>query len=224
MQFFLAAIPMIQQMITSQRQRKEISQLTKSGLQPATRESLAVSRGLANQTVSPEYNRGVQAMEKATANTITGAKSLLKNPADIQAVVGEADARTKEGIKDLNVKNQLFKLDNTRFYSNTLDKVGAQQQHNEDALNAAKSALTGASMQNSYNATTGLASTGILAAGQAERENSKVSPSTTTKPDSKESVPGSDAAAMDHDPKKKMNSYIDEVLSSFGMSYANVNR
>lgn len=143
------------QMYQAKKQRDQAAKLTNSNyIPPAVREAEASARIDANATASPGYLRGLERLRQSSAASVNAAKSIGGTSGQIQQAAANADSREKEMIKDLEVNNDSFRLSRRQDLNRLLQVKGEYQQKSQDALNAAKSALTGAADQNTYNAIT----------------------------------------------------------------------
>ena len=134
------------------QQRKKAKKLRETNyVPPALEESIASSR-LAAAASGPGYNRGKEQLGQSTTNAVNALRRTGGSAGAIQQAVADADARQKEGIKDLEVSDQAFKNQNRQTLNQQLGQKGMYQKESFDAMNAAKSALLGASEQNKYQA------------------------------------------------------------------------
>ncbi|MEJ7644272.1 MAG: hypothetical protein WKF87_06735 [Chryseolinea sp.] len=140
----------------SNKQKKAAKKLKESNWTPPAVEEAISSQRLAANASSPEYARGLERLKQSTANSIDASKKAGGTSGQIQQGIADSDAREKENIKDLQVADASFKNDARDRLTNLLQTKGGYQQQSRDAFNAAKSALTGASEQNQYNAVTTL--------------------------------------------------------------------
>lgn len=162
----LSLAPVVAQAVQAGIQNKKAKKLKPSNfIPPAIREAESTARQIAQSTQMPGQDRFEARLGKNTANTLAAARRSTSNPAALLEAVQEADARAKGAIADNKTNLDAFKLQGQNLLSNALAKKGAFQQANRDAYNAAKSALTGASQQNLYNAITNASNVGVAAAG-----------------------------------------------------------
>ena len=140
------------------QQKKKAKKLRETNFTPAAlEESLAGSR-MAASASGPGYNRGKAQLGQSTSNAINALRRTGGSAGAIQQAVADADARQKEGVKDLEVSDQQFKNQNRQMLTQQLGQKAGYQKESFDSMNAAKSALKGAAEQNQYNAVTGLLS------------------------------------------------------------------
>lgn len=157
------------------RQRKMANSLRPSNYMPRSlSEAESVARADANATVSPGYTRGMEKARQISASTIDAAKRIGGNTNRIQQAVADADVREKEIAKDLEVNNEQFRSAKRRELRDVLSSKAGIEKSNYDAYAASKSALTGAAMQNEYNAISGAAE-GLI----YSLPDNAISPSTT---------------------------------------------
>lgn len=130
---------------------------------PAVQEAETMAK-MSQSSLPVGYTRGLERINQNTATTIESAKRVGGSSGQIQQAVADADARSKEVSKDLAVAAGAENQANRRDLYNILSTKGQFEKASNDAYNAAVSALTGASMQNKYNAISGLAENVILAA------------------------------------------------------------
>lgn len=126
-------------------------------LPPGFSEALQRSRMDANASVGPATRRGLERLSSSSASQVNNLRRMGGNPSQIQQGVMDVDAREKETIRDLSVADAAFKADQDRNLQGLLTMKGQYEKESQDAMNATKSALTGASMQNKYNALTSAA-------------------------------------------------------------------
>lgn len=157
-------------------QEKKAKNLKESNFVPGSvRESVASGRMGVNAS-NPAVTRGLARLKASSANTIDARKRIGGSAAQIQNTVTDVDAREKEAVKDLQVADASFKIDQQRNLEDLLREKGYYEKASRDAFNAGKSALIGASEQNKYNALSTAAEGLIMAA-----PNSAFDANSTTK-------------------------------------------
>lgn len=169
---FAAAIPALValgqagfQLYQGHKQKKMAENLKPSNyVPPSVKEAVASARLGANAN-APGYGRFIENLKTSSANTVARASRISTNPAQIQQAVSDTDAREKEALKDMEVSNEGFKQQNQKYLASLLGVQGGYEKASMDAYNSAKSALTGASMQNKYNAITTLGENLIYSMG-----------------------------------------------------------
>ncbi len=140
------------------QQKKKAAKLRARNLVPPSINELEANNRLAsNSTVSPGYARGLEKLGQSTSTAVQNARLIGGSAGQVQQAAGDADARQKEATKDLMVNNEQYRLAARQDLNRTLQIKGGYEKEASDELAAAKSALTGAAKQNTYNAITGLA-------------------------------------------------------------------
>jgi hypothetical protein len=129
---------------------------------PAIKEAVANTRR-DSMSQSPAITRGLERLKLSTADTIEAAKRVGGSARVIQETVANAGAREKQVQRDLATQDAMIRRDNRRDLNQMLGVQGHYEKASQDAYNAAKSALIGASMQNKYNAVTSAAEGAISA-------------------------------------------------------------
>jgi hypothetical protein len=138
------------------RQKKMAAKLKPSNyVPPSVNEAVSNARIESNAT-SPIVTRGLERLKTSTANSIENAKRVGGSAGAVQQAVVDADSREKEMTKDLSVKDAQYRAERKQELNQMLGIKGRYEKESMDAYNASKSALTGASMQNKYNAVTNL--------------------------------------------------------------------
>lgn len=151
----------------AKKQDKLAKQLQPSDYVPnALKEAEATAR-LNTNALPVGYNRSLELGQRSTSNAIDAAKKVGGGADAVQAAVADADAREKELIKDLGVAASAEQRANRADLTNILSDRARFEKMSQDAYSAAVSALKGASMQNKYNAVTGLGQNLIYGAGMS---------------------------------------------------------
>lgn len=146
------------QFYQGQKQKKMANNLkAHTYIPPAIQEAEANARMQAGSSVAPGYDRFMDKLKTQSANTIAAASRSTNNPNVVQQSVMDADARNKELIKDIEVNNQSWRAQNMDKLNRTLGIKGSFEKDSFDDYNATKSALLGSSMQNKFNAVSGMA-------------------------------------------------------------------
>jgi hypothetical protein len=141
-----------------EKQKKAASNLKASNyLPPGVQEAIQRSRMDANSSVGPAARRGLERLGASSSARINNLTRMGGNPALIQQGVVDVDNREKEAIKDLSVSDAAYKANQESNLQQLLTLKGQYEKDSNDSLNASKSALVGASLQNKYNAITGAA-------------------------------------------------------------------
>jgi hypothetical protein len=145
------------QYFQGRKQKKMANELEPSNyVPPSLKEAVRSSRMEANATTIPGFGRTMEKLRTSTANTVARTTRGTTDSNRIQQSVADADAREKEVIKDLGVANENFRLQSGQRLRGMLGIQAGNERASYDAYVAAKSALTGASMANQYNAFSGL--------------------------------------------------------------------
>lgn len=159
----LSLAPSVLQAATAYKQKRMAKNLKKSDyIPPALLESESLARNAANATQLPGQGRAEDNLDKATANTVSQARRTSNDSASVMEQVQAADAKTKQVVGDFGMKLADFKLDNQRNLQGVLSQKAQAEQANQDAYNAAKSALKGGSSVNAFNAVSNAASAGLM--------------------------------------------------------------
>lgn len=152
------------QLYQGAQQEKKARKLKESNFVPGSvREGVASARMGVNAS-NPAVTRGLARLKASSANTINAAQRVGGTAAQVQSAVTDVDAREKEAIKDLQVADASFKIDQQRNLEDLLREKGYYEKSSRDAFNAAKSALIGASAQNKFNALSTAAEGLVMAA------------------------------------------------------------
>lgn len=159
----LSLAPTVIQGVQAAKQKKLAKNLKKSDyIPPGVLEAEAIARQQANATELPGQGRIEDNLEKQTANTLSAARRTSNDSASVMEQVQAADAKSKEVVGDLGVNLAEFKRKNQKDLQSTLERKGQYEKQNQDAYDAAKSALKGASSQNAFNAVSNAASAGLM--------------------------------------------------------------
>lgn len=138
------------------KQKKQAKKLKASNYVPPSVEEALVSARMHSTADSPGHRRGLERLKQSSASSISASKRIGGSSAQLQQGVADTDAREKEHSKDLQVANSAFKNQARNNVQDLLLTKGGYEQQSQDSFNAAKSALIGASQQNTYNAVTTL--------------------------------------------------------------------
>jgi hypothetical protein len=136
------------------KQEKKADSLKASNYVPPGIKEAELNARIDSSAQPAGYARGLEKLRQGTASAISAAKQIGGTPGRIQQAAADADSREKELIKDLEVNNEMFRRERRRDLNRVLEIRGAFEKESYNALNAAKSALYGASAQNKYNAIT----------------------------------------------------------------------
>lgn len=152
------------QLYQGAQQAKKAKNLKESNFVPGSVREAVGSARMGVTGSNPAVTRGLARLKASSANTIDARKRIGGNAAQIQSAVTDVDAREKEAIKDLQVADASFKIDQQRNLEDLLREKGYYEKASRDSFNAARSALTGASQQNKYNALSSAAEALVMAA------------------------------------------------------------
>jgi hypothetical protein len=140
-----------------EKQRKDAKKVKPNNyVPPGVTEAVQRARMESNASIGPASKRGLERLGMQSSARINDLKRVGGNPALIQQGVMDTDAREKEAIKDLSVSDAAFKMDQDRNLQGLLTMKGQYEKEAKDASDATKSALTGAAMQNKFNALSSL--------------------------------------------------------------------
>lgn len=152
------------QLYKGAEQEKKAKNLKESNFVPGSVREAVGSARMGVTGSNPAVTRGLARLKASSANTIAARKRIGGNAAQIQNTVMDVDAREKEAIKDLQVADASFKIDQQRNLEDLLREKGYYEKASRDAFNAGKSALIGAAEQNKYNALSTAAEGLVMAA------------------------------------------------------------
>lgn len=177
------------QLYQAHQQKKEAEKMKPSNyVPPSVNEAVTSARMQNNATMGPATARGLQRLMRSSANSIEAQKRLGGSQNAIMQSVSDAETNEKAALKDLSVADAAFKVDNQRNLQGLLMQKGGMERMAYDDYNSAKSALIGASKQNTYNAISGFGEAAIysmpdkalglgsVAAGSGGAEGGAVNP------------------------------------------------
>lgn len=178
----LALLPSLIQMGQGIAQKAKAGNLTQSNyVPPSIQNATEMARQGAATPTAPGYTQQINRVRTSTSNTISNAKKVAGDAAQLQSMVGQADAREKQIGQDLTSQNQNFQFNNRQDLMKWLGIRAGSEQGSRNAYNAAKSALIGAGDQNLFNAATGASAVGITALGGQKGDASVLGGSGGTK-------------------------------------------
>jgi hypothetical protein len=154
------------------KQRKMANKLKQQNLTPQAVEEALASEKLRSTASSPEYLRGLEKLNQSSANALSQSKRIGGTTGQVQQSVADADARRREGIKDLQIADSGFKANSRANVQSLLMEKGGYQAEAREQKESAQAALRGAAETNEGQAV----SHGLNAAaigGQHAIDNSK---------------------------------------------------
>ena len=134
------------------KQRKIAKKLKQADLTPQAVEEALASEKLRSTASSPEYQRGLEKLNQSSANALSQSKRIGGTTSQVQQSVADADARRREGIKDLQIADSGFKASSRANVQNLLMEKGGYQAEAREQKESAQAALRGAAETNEANA------------------------------------------------------------------------